>query len=80
MKETKTITKCECGSDEFYIFEDILHFTQLDSEGNLSTYDRELEKMQDSTWYIAHCDLSKNTVDNLKTMMTILSDNRIQFD
>lgn len=44
-----------------------------------------LEKINDkdnrlTDWYIAHCDQSKNTVDNLKNMLTILSDNRIKFE
>jgi hypothetical protein len=35
------ITKCTCGSVEFYIFEDVLHFAQVDDKGSLTSYDCE---------------------------------------
>jgi hypothetical protein len=38
-----------------------------------------LEYMQDSEWYIAHCDQSKNTVENIKSIIETLSGNRIKF-
>jgi hypothetical protein len=39
-----------------------------------------LEKLQDRDYAIAHLDQSKSLVDNIKNMITIISDNRIQFD
>ena len=36
-------------------------------------------KLDDRDWYIAHADQSLSLVDNVKNMLTILSDNRIDF-
>ena len=38
-----------------------------------------LVKLDDREYYIAHADLSLSLVDNIKRMLTILSDNRIKF-
>lgn len=39
-----------------------------------------LEKLQNRDYAIAHCDYSLDTAGNIKRILTILSDNRIQFD
>jgi len=39
-----------------------------------------LEKIEDRDWYIAHIDQSKTITQNIKNMITILSDNRIIFE
>ena len=36
-------------------------------------------KMQDRSWYIAHCDQSLSFIENIERILTILSDNRITF-
>lgn len=36
-------------------------------------------KLDDLEWYTAHADQSLSIVDNIKKMLTILSDNRITF-
>jgi len=43
MTNTKNIiTKCtKCGSVDFYIFEDVLHFAQVDDEGSITAHDCE---------------------------------------
>lgn len=38
-----------------------------------------LTKLDDREWYTAHADQSLSLVDNVKNMLTILSDNRITF-
>lgn len=38
-----------------------------------------LIKLDDRDYYIAHADQSLSLVDNIKNMLTILSDNRISF-
>lgn len=38
-----------------------------------------LVKLNDRDYYIAHADQSLSIVDNIKNMLTILSDNRITF-
>ena len=39
-----------------------------------------LEKLQDRDYALAHCDLSLDTAGNVKRILTILSNNRIQFN
>lgn len=57
---TNTIKQCACGSTHFYLFEDLLHFADIDEEGNLQSHDTESHSVNIRC---AECDTEYSTKD-----------------